>query len=635
MDQINHLKNKISSFFSWLLLSLIILSSAFLMFLSASQEAAIMDELAHIPAAYSYLRFFDYRLNPEHPPLVKVLAAIPLVFKKLNFPLNQEIWTKEVNGQWAVGNQFIYWLNENKADEIIFLARIFPIFLTITLVVFVYWWSRKLFGKWWAQIPAFLVAFSPHFLAHGHYVTTDVGATLGFFIGLYFFNKQLNSPTPKNTILAGIFFGIAQLMKFSVILLVPLFLFLTIIHWIISCKEKNILLKSKNSFSFLISYLKSLVIIFLIGLAVVWLVYFIFTLNYPASKQQADTEFILSSFAGGPDKEWKSCQLKSLSLRCLANLDIWMAKIPVLRALGHYLLGILMVMQRSAGGNTAYFLGEISGGGWWYYFPIVFLLKESLPALIITLLGIILGLGRIFIKKIRHLNSLREYLMMNFAEFSMLVMVIFYWLYSINSPLNIGFRHILPTIPFIYILATGSLKKWVDKKNEAKINLRQEIQKITSKHLKIGIILFLLVWVLIETVAATPYFISYFNQIGGGVKNGYRFVTDSNYDWGQDLLRLKNFVEKNGIEKIAVDYFGGGDIFYYLKDRAVSWQSAKGNPADFGIKWLAISINSLQGATARPTKGFQRKPEDEYSWLSRYSQPFARVGTSIFVYYLE
>ena len=122
-------------------------------------------------------------------------------------------------------------------------------------------------------------------------------------------------------------------------------------------------------------------------------------------------------------------------------------------------------------------------------------------------------------------------------------------------------------------------------------------------------------------------------------------MTDSNYDWGQDLLRLKEFVAAHPeIDKIGVDYFGGGEPSYYLGTKEVNWWSARGNPTNEGIHWLAISVNTLQGAIQRPVPGFVRKPEDEYSWLSKLRPakdgmgelppPDYRVGTSIFVYKL-
>ena len=88
---------------------------------------------------------------------------------------------------------------------------------------------------------------------------------------------------------------------------------------------------------------------------------------------------------------------------------------------------------------------------------------------------------------------------------------------------------------------------------------------------------------MLETFFAAPYFLSYFNEFGGGVQGGYHFVTDSNYDWGQDLFRLQSWVNTQPqVDKIAVDYFGGGDPEYYLPGKAVGWSSSMGNPSRSG-----------------------------------------------------
>src|SRR3989338_1002039 len=93
---------------SRIVLVFILALSLGLMALSSIQESAIMDELAHIPAGYSYLNNLDYRLNPEHPPLVKMAAGLPLLFLDLNFPTDIPAWIEKVNGQWDVGYEFLY-----------------------------------------------------------------------------------------------------------------------------------------------------------------------------------------------------------------------------------------------------------------------------------------------------------------------------------------------------------------------------------------------------------------------------------------------------------------------------------------------------------------------------------------------
>ncbi len=141
---------------------------------------------------------------------------------------------------------------------------------------------------------------------------------------------------------------------------------------------------------------------------------------------------------------------------------------------------------------------------------------------------------------------------------------------------------------------------------------------------------------MLEVAIISPNYLSDFNEFVG-TANGYKYVTDSNYDWGQDLYRLRDFVEKNHIQKIAVDYFGGGSPKYTLGDKEENWWSARGNPKDADIEWLAVSVNTLSGALGKPLPDFTRKPEDEYRWLQAIRDPYApdaRAGYSIFIYKL-
>jgi hypothetical protein len=348
------------------------------------------------------------------------------------------------------------------------------------------------------------------------------------------------------------------------------------------------------------------------------------------SRQAADTEFLLSSF----------------SPRLLPEITVWLAGNSVTRPMAQYLLGLLMVFQRAAGGNTVYFLGEVSAAGWWYYFPVVFLMKEPIASLIMIAAAILAGMGS-FVKSFFAVIFKRspvwfEYLAIHFPEFSMIVFVGSYWLLSILSNLNIGVRHIIPALPFIYILTAGVIKKWFSLEEISLIrNFVVQIlvlaKKLIGISVKTGVLIGLLLWYLISSFISYPYFIAYFNAVFGGSGAGYRYATDSNYDWGQDLKRLKKWVGENLTEneKIAVDYFGGGNIKYYLGDRAELWWSARGNPALENIKWLAVSINTIQGAKGRLAPGQPRKPEDEYQWLDKLYEPYAIAGKSIFIYQLH
>jgi len=595
------------------------------------QEAGTQDELAHIPSGYSYVRYLDYRLNPEHPPLVKMIAGAPLLFLGLNFPTDSLAWQDAVNGQWDVGSEFLY-ESGNDADKIIQWSRMGPMLLTLILTLFVYIWSKELIGSKWALLPTTLTAFSPNFLAHGHYVTTDIGAALGTFVAIYYFVKYLNHQSKKHLIWAGLGFGVAMLMKFSTILLVPLFLLLIFIYWLAEIARTRKTIQTGKIKHFFLSGLKHLgkvLVIFVIGFLLLYPFYFIATVNYPPAKQLSDTEFILSSFAGGELVEGQPCNTNTIK-RCAAELNIWMADKPMIRPMGHYYLGILMVLQRSAGGNTAFFLGEVSNLGNKLYFPAAYALKEPLPLLIFVGLGLLFAayrVGRTLVAKKRH--KFIHYLGTHLAEFSMLTFIIIYAAWSINSPLNIGVRHLMPIMPFMYILAVSSIKKWTQNSSSKKTTNPR-----LGRRVKTSFVYALTIWFLIDVALAYPFYLSYYNEFVG-TENGWQYITDSNYDWGQDLNRLETYVEENNIERIAVHYFGAGNPQYSMPGIAENWYSAKGNPLESNIEWLAVSVNQIQGATQPKVETLYRAPEDEYQWLDNPQEPYAVAGTSIFIYKLR
>src|SRR3989344_3529578 len=164
----------------------------FLMLFSALGESAIMDELAHIPAGYSYLTEKDMRLNPEHPPLIKDSAALPLLFLNLNFPTDQKFWTEDINGQWTAGSVFLY-ESGNNPDKILFWSRLPLIILAIIFGYMLFLWARGLYGNKIGLLTLFFYALSPTFIAHSRYVTTDLAAAFGFFIGIVSFVKFLKN----------------------------------------------------------------------------------------------------------------------------------------------------------------------------------------------------------------------------------------------------------------------------------------------------------------------------------------------------------------------------------------------------------------------------------------------------------
>ncbi|MCX6731788.1 MAG: glycosyltransferase family 39 protein [Candidatus Parcubacteria bacterium] len=548
--------SKLSKFIALGILGLMFI----LMFFSSWDDAATFDEVAHIPAGYSYLTQKDYRLNPEHPPLIKDLSAIPLLFLKLNFPVNIKAWTEDVNGQWEMGRVFLY-ESGNNPDKILHWAR-FPIML-LALVFgwLLFMWISRLYGNKVGLLTLFFFSLSPTIIAHSRYVTTDLGAAFGFFIGIVSFTNFLANQTKKNLIVAGIVFGIAQLLKFSLIVLAPLYFLLGIL-WIII---------SGYSFRELLKITGKIILIGLIGLVVIWAVYQFHVWNYPLERQIQDIKTTLTSPGAKP----------------FVNLIAWLSDKHIFQGLGEYLFGLLMVIQREVGGNSAYFLGNVSATGSYLYFPLLYLVKEPLGFLILAFIALIIAFYNI-----KNIN--KNWLKDNFAIVASIIFIVVYFTQAVTGNLNIGIRHILPILPFIYFLTAvqvARLKKYY-------------------------IIIPLLMWLFLSTLITFPYYLSYYNILAGGVQNGYKIATDSNYDWGQDLKRLKNFVDENKINKINLDYFGGGSPQYYFDGKFIPWWGTKSQPSTGS--WLAVSVNTFQG-------------NKDYSWL-KGKIPVARAGSSIFIY---
>jgi hypothetical protein len=303
-----------------------------------------------------------------------------------------------------------------------------------------------------------------------------------------------------------------------------------------------------------------------------------------------------------------------------------------------------MVLQRSAGGNTAYFMGEVSSTSWPSYFPALYLFKEHLAFHIFTFIALIYSIRNILKTKEKNLSALAGWMKDNFVLTSGMIFIGVYWMQAVTGNLNIGVRHVLPTFPFIYLLVSRQIIRWSKVSNldnpqtlaDWIRSIYETCLKTFKKHL---VIIFLALWIIFGTIAVFPFYLSYYNELAGGTLYGYKIAVDSNYDWGQDLKRLVKFVDENKLKSIAVDYFGGGNPRYYLGEKFEPWWSAKGAPASTSASlggppertWFAISATFRQEAFAKPVKNFRQNPEDTYPWLKN-KIPVARAGTSIFIY---
>lgn len=579
-------------------------------------DSAIVDEVAHIPSGYSYLRYGDFRLNPEHPPLIKDIAAAPLLLvPNLEFPLDHKAWTTDPNGQWESGWHFLYHYG-NDPDLILFWSRLPILLLAIGLGWVIYSFTKKHFGKRVAILATFLYALEPNILAHSRFVTTDLGIAafnVFAFIGIW---RWLKKPNWKNLLLAGGLFGLAQLAKFSAILLIP-FIGLMVVIWIITAKEP------KKFWPRVWKYGFGLAGIFAVGFALVWLVYIPHTINMPEAVQD---KLITASLPGG----WP---------HRAGELLVDVNHLPGMRPLSQYLLGVLMVVNRVDGGNTTYFLGEVTNQSFAAYFPVTYLFKTPLPLIILAMMSGLTGAFLYFRRKpLAVWHKFRDYAREHFIELTSLLYIGYYSYLSVTGNLNLGIRHLLPIMPFVIILVSVCTVK-------AYGHLKGKFNKAFGY----AMLAALLGWYAIGSLAAYPAYVAYFNELIGGGGNAHKYFTDSSVDWGQDLIRLKKYVDaRPEIDQIAVDYFGGGDPRYYFcrrkldeagaliksaagydcsKSKYVEWHAEQGIP---GTKYFAVSetflMNDLYYAPKRGDSGYE---------AIRDLTPTAKIGNSIYVYKLR
>jgi len=563
---------------TWVLAGLI-LSVMFVVALLSSRgafgdpgDSAIVDEVAHIPSGYSYDAYHDYRLNPEHPPFAKALAAVPLLFEKDLHGLKNDASWNGIN-QWNAGWHFLYHAG-NDPKKILDATRLPMMLLMIALGLFLFFWAKEKFGRKIALIVLVLFAFYPDILAHGRLVTTDVAAAFGFTVALYFFDKAFQKNTWRYLIFAALAFALAQLLKFSALLLFGVFLILPVV-WAILYRKTE-----KGFWPSLWRRLKQYFWICLLSVIAVWIAYIPFVWNTPPSIEH---QLIETNLTNDP---------RTLPLR---NFEHKLENHVVTRALDHYLLGGMLVIGRVEGGNKVYILGHLSDKSISWFFPAAYVLKTPIPIIILLLFSITM----IFVAWPKEKEK-KWFLAV------LLTPILVYWAITLKGQLNIGIRHLMPTIPFVLMLIGYTLAPYFNSK--------------PNRWIQIGTYV-LLGYLIVSVMNYYPGFIGYFNEFTPKDVR-YERMIDSSLDWGQDLLRLKKYVDDNNIKSIKVDYFGGSVPSYYIP-QAKEWHAQNGPTSG----WIAVSATFYQSSKLVG----REEGKWSYDWLDAY-KPVAQIGGSILVF---
>jgi hypothetical protein len=246
-------------------------------------------------------------------------------------------------------------------------------------------------------------------------------------------------------------------------------------------------------------------------------------------------------------------------------------------------------------------LGQMWEGRQWWYYPLNFLIRNPLPLLIgLTLSSVVLLRGRI-----------RLFSGVELSDKLVAVFPILYTAAAITRGTSVGYRHMLPVHPFLYLFLALGLWHW----------LRRGLRW------RLGVVGVLGAWYVIETLCLFPNEITYFNQLVGGPEQGYRYLVDYTQDWGQSFKQLQTWVADHPGPEPGVAYYTHIHPGYYGMVFRPIPPAPEAEPLSSPLHpspgRYAIGVTPLQGVV-----GPDRM---ELEWF-RHKQPTAKVGEALFVY---
>lgn len=551
--------------------------------LASPLKSAAFDEEYHIAAGYAYLKTGDFRLSTSHPPLVDTLSAIPLLFLDgVVLPTDHPSWAE--SDYFIFSDVFLWQANEN-AQEILVNGRYSILLLAAILAAALFFWARQMGGAWAGWIALILAVFDPNLMANGRLITTDLGLTLFMTLTMWrlwcwlkrplSLSKRPLSPSKRrswvNLILVGILAGCTMAAKFTGLMVWPMILAVMVLWGV---EREDWRGEPRRNLQFLLS---TLFLLALIAYATLWAIYrFDFGL-IPGSK----------------------------------------FPLPIPAPFYPYSLwDTFMVIEEQP--KAAFLLGQVSDRGWWYYFPLALLLKTSLPLLL-------LAAGGLFI-------MVREE---GWRKTAVLwVPPLFFMLLAMTGRITIGYRHILPIVPFLVMMAAQSGRKIKVKELRLKGERPHFFGRLRTSSLIFNLSIFvLLIWAAFSNLRLWPHQEAYFNEIAGGPQHGSKLLVDANIDWGQDLLFLRHLMAERGLDELYLSYFGTALPEAY----GVNYKPLPGfmrftagpeidayNPYTPLPGWYAISETSKQ-------LGLMLQNTDMYAYFQD-KEPVACAGYSICLY---
>jgi hypothetical protein len=546
------------------------------------RESMTFDEGYHTYAGFRYWQCADFGVNPEHPPLAKLVAALPLWLAHTPVPAGNcpvEVTSKDAgygaSTAWFFGA-------ESQAPRIDFgkvlwTARLTMSLFAMTLAVTAFFFTRRLFGDASALAALGLIAFEPTLIAHGALVTTDMAVSSASLLAVFAFFCYQRRPGALRLLLAGLACGLTLSVKHSGVLILPVLV-------VLACVELFYVRRAPLG-RVVARQALGLVVIFGVGFAVLWSTYLF---RYAARPHGVALSMSLADFiADTIAKQNRSFMLHVIPVVARFHL------LPEA-----YLYGFVDVLSISNPGQSSFLLGHLYPHGVPRYFPLVVLIKTTLGMLALGVLAVV--------------GVVRKELRVGLRALYLLAPAVVWMVAGMGSTLNIGYRHVLPIVaPMCCLLGAAAVAMW-----HKMPRLRVVIAVLVGGHV-------------VSSVAVFPKEMAYANEVAGGPGRAYKLLTDSNDDWGQALPQLAQWLQQHDAKDCWLAFDGvARPESYGVRCRYLTpnGSDAKGDPPP-AVATGTFVISGLSWSGIE----WERPDLNPYE-VFRASKPVAVVGGADIVY---
>lgn len=613
----------------------VILIHASLLAWSASRHSPVLNEVGHLPAGISHWRYCRFDLYRVNPPLVRMVAAIPMFFARPDTDWRNYSSNPLDRRESAVGIDFVA-ANGFRTFWLYTLGRWACIPFSCGGAWLCHRWSRALYGPESGAIALALWCFSPTVLGHGSLIMPDVPAATMALAATYSFWRWLNSPRWPAAFLYGLVLGVAELTKLTLLCLVPVLTLMWILDSLCHRREKP----SRRWLR------EGLMTIAALAVAV-----YVTNLGYGfhgSLKPLGSYEFRSEALAGSHANDGQ-CQSDN------RFRGTWIGSLPVPLPMD-YVQGIDAQKRDFEDGMCSYLRGEWRCHGWWYYYVYSLIIKEPLGLWLLFPLALLLTVVPAF--RAAHLLD---------QAVVLIPLIVIGTLVSFETGINCHYRYIFPIFPYllVWVSSVGVLIHDAQaafrprpRPREHRDTTPDELRAMATAP-KTGRVFCLIGSTL--TILATlsyigsslrhyPHNLSYFNELVGGPTKGHEHLLGSSLDWGQDLLYLKEWYENHPAARPF--YFAS----YGALDPGLAGLTMRPAFPPFGPNapvraneldmrtcgprpgWYAIDVYYLHGASGNC--GGVASPHDngdttQFSLLYfSHFQPLARVGYSTHIYHI-